>query len=112
MSEFYWIAVVATTVISAARLTRLFVYDEFPPIARPRAWFKVRAESSDWGLIAECGFCASFWVTAAVFVWGLLSHVYGHPPNDLAGHIWWAANGVLAMSYVAASYVARDGDES
>jgi sterol desaturase/sphingolipid hydroxylase (fatty acid hydroxylase superfamily) len=112
-TEFYWVAVVVTTVLSVARLTRLFVYDDFPPIAWVRAQYKVRNEGSDWQLLATCGFCASFWVALVIFFWGWIAGVYeGHTTNDDAGTVWWVFNAIFAIAYVAASYVARDGDES
>lgn len=100
-TEFYWIAVAAVTVLSAARLTRLAVYDDFPPVA----WVRDRYESKapgKWKLLALCGFCASFWVTLAVVLWGWLTDF---------NEVWWIINAVFGASYLAASYVARDGDE-
>lgn len=111
-TEFYWIAVMAVVVLSSARITRLFVYDDFPPIAKPRAWFKVRTEGSDWGLLAKCGFCMSFWVTTAVVILGDLSGVFDRKPVAAwMTPAWWFVFGTLAASYLAASYIARDGDK-
>lgn len=112
MHEFYLIAVVLVTIVSSARLTRLAVYDDLPPVAWVRARFEVRTEGSDWQLLAKCGFCMSFWVTLGVVVWGLLAHVYGHPPNhSIHTQVWWIVNGILAASYLAAMTIARDGDK-
>jgi hypothetical protein len=113
MHMFYLIAAVLVTIISAARITRVLVYDDFPPVAKPRAWFKVRTDS-DWRLIAECGFCMLFWVTLGLVIWALLADVYSHPAPDYSTgtQVWWFVNGVFAASYLAASYIARDGDES
>jgi hypothetical protein len=112
MQEFYLIAVAVVTIVSAARITRLAVYDEFPPVEWLRARYTVRTEGTGWELLAKCGFCMSFWVTAAVIAWGLLAHVYGHPPNhSTATQVWWIANGIFAASYLSAMTIARDGDK-
>lgn len=114
----YWIAIAVVTVIGSARLTRLAVYDDFPPIRWVRNVFLDAMEKgprrSQWQLLALCGYCFSFWATLLVVVWGLLAHVYGHPPNDptLAQTIWYILFGALAASYLAAAFVANDGDGS
>lgn len=112
-TEFYWVAVVITTIISAARLTRLAVYDKFPPVAWFRDKYLDATDGSGWGLLALCGFCMSFWITAVVVIWGLLAGVYD--PFEGTGHdeataVWWIVNGILAASYLAATYIANDGD--
>ncbi len=115
-TEFYWVAVIATTIISAARITRLAVYDKFPPAQWIRDKYLDATDGSGWGLLALCGYCMSFWVTGAVVALGLMAHVYGHPPNDpysdIAFAAWWIVNGIFAMSYLAAAFVANDGDDS
>ena len=113
-TEFYWVAVVATTIISVARLTRLAVYDKFPPVQWVRDKYLDATDGSGWGLLALCGFCMSFWVTLLVVGWGLLAGVYDRTPDEATAEpyaVWWIVNGILAMSYLAASYIARDGDD-
>jgi len=109
--EFYWIAVVATTILSAARLSRLAVIDKFPPVKFLRDRYEAKTDGSDWQWLTICAFCMAPWMMLFTFGTGLLAHVYGHPPNnyDTGYLIWWLFNGWLAMSYLAASYVARDG---
>lgn len=114
-TEFYWVAVVVTTILSTARLTRLAVYDKFPPVQWVRDKYLDATDGSGWGLLALCGYCMSFWVTALVVLWGGAAHVYGHPPNpsgNYASLAWWTVNGIFAMSYLAATYIANDGDDS
>ena len=114
--EFYWVAVVAATIIGAARLTRIAVYDKFPPAQWVRDKYLDATDGSGWALLALCGYCMSFWVTALVVGWGWLSDVYGPPgeaPQDaLRFLVWWVVIGTLAMSYLAAAFVANDGDDS
>jgi hypothetical protein len=106
IDPWYWIAVAAVAVLSSARLTRFLVYDEFPPIMWLRERLKVveveDLAKSRWKLLAVCGFCMSFWVTLAVVTWGYLTDWQT---------AWWLVNGTFAASYLAASYVARDGDK-
>lgn len=113
-TEFYWVAVALVTVISAARLTRLATVDKFPPIKKVRDKYEDRADGTGWDLLTMCGYCFSFWATLLVVLWGWLSGVYGISPfdstDDTAAHIWWFANGVLAASYLAAVFMAHDGD--
>lgn len=115
ITEFYWTAVAVVTIISAARLTRLAVYDKFPPAQWVRNKYLDAVDGSGWALLALCGFCMSFWVTALIIGWGWLSGVYGdglgRPENHTAFLIWWAVNGTLAASYLAATYIANDGDD-
>lgn len=112
--EFYWIAVVATTILSAARLARLAVIDKFPPVKRVREWYETKTDGSDWQWLTMCAFCMAPWVMIFVLGTGLSAGVYGPSPDtfgldNLDFTIWWLFNGWLAMSYLAASYVARDG---
>lgn len=111
-TEFYFVAVVATTILSAARLARLAVIDKFPPVKAVRTWYENKTDGSDWQWLALCVFCFAPWATLLVGAWGWLAGVYGNSPmieGNPSALIWWAFNGWLAMSYLAASYVARDG---
>ena len=116
-TNLYWVAVIATTIISAARLTRLAVYDKFPPVAWVRDKYLDATDGSGWGLLALCGFCMSFWVTAIVVGWGELAGVYVNDLpespsiNDWSYCAWWIINGTFAASYLAATYIAHDGDD-
>lgn len=113
-TEFYWVAVVATTIISVARITRLAVYDKFPPVSWLRDKYLDATDGSGWGLLALCGYCMSFWIALLVIAWGLWSEVYAAPSTyaDAPFAVWWIVNGVFAVSYLAATYIANDGDDS
>lgn len=112
-NEFYWVAVAVVTVVASARLTRLAVYDKFPPTAWIREKYLDATDGSNWQLLGLCGFCASFWVTLFVVLTGWLAGVYD-PSNEawIADEIWWAFTGTLSASYLAATYIANDGDVS
>lgn len=101
-TEFYWIAVAVITIVSSARLTRLLTVDEFPPTKWLRNKYHA-AVGDDWGLLMFCGYCASFWITAGIALWGWAVD-FDEP--------WFLVNGILAASYLAAMTMARDGDEA
>lgn len=53
--------------LAAARLTRLVVVDDFPPVKRARDWFLERVgEESTLGDLIGCPWCAGWWISAAV----------------------------------------------
>lgn len=99
---FYWIAVAAVAITSSARLTRLATYDHLPPVKWLRNKYADLTDGSDWQLLAFCGYCASFWITAAVALWGYFTDF--HEP-------WWVINGIFGASYLAAILMAHDGDD-
>jgi len=71
------------------RITRLIVRDDFPPVARPRAWIADRGP--EWlGELVTCPWCASGWiamgaVAAAAWTVGLPAPVLCWPA------VWGAA---------------------
>ena len=103
--EFYWIAVAVVVISSSARLTHLVTYDDFPPIKRLRDAFTDFTDKSprlqEWQIVAYCGYCASFWMTMFVVMWGRFANW---------DSIWWLANGTLGASYLAAILMANDGE--
>lgn len=114
-TEFYWVAVIVTTILSAARLARLAVIDKFPPVKAVRDWYEEKTDGSGWQWLTMCAFCFAPWVTIFVLSTGLLAGVYDSTPSGYGDNTfvaWWLFNGWLAMSYLAASYVARDGATS
>jgi hypothetical protein len=114
-TEFYWLAVVVTTIVSASRLTRLATWDKFPPVVWLRDKYADATDGGGWQLLAFCGYCASFWITALVVAWGWQSGVYSDFGNadapPVATQVWWVINGIFAASYLAAILMVHDGDE-
>lgn len=104
--EFYWIAVAAVSITSAARLTRLATWDEFPPVAWLRNSFAEWTDKTDrrrgWQVLAFCGYCFSFWAMLAVVLAGHYSDWH---------EAWWIINSILGGSYLAAILMAHDGDD-
>jgi hypothetical protein len=103
MSTFQWIAVAAVIVISSARLSRVGVFDGFPPVKWVRDkvfdWTDKTDRRRGWQAITWCAYCFSFWPTLVVILSGYYSN--WHPA-------WWIVNGSLAASYLAAIFVILD----
>lgn len=120
--EFYWIAVALITVISTARITRLLTFDHLPPVERARyaivEWTEKRKSTTGYGLLVICGYCMSFWVALVIIAWaditGVLdgAPVWGHTDDTLNRPAWFMVNGTFAAAYLAAVFMARDGDDS
>lgn len=111
-TEFYWVAVVLTTVISASRLTRLATVDKFPPVRAVREWYEDKTDGSDWQWLTLCGYCFSFWAVLVVVAAGLLCGVYDSSPSSYGDNAyvgWWVFNGIFAMTYLAGVFMAYDG---
>lgn len=111
-AEFYWLAVAIVTIISSARLTRLATFDKFPPIQWARDKYADVTDGTGWQLVAFCGYCFSFWATTLVVLTAGACGVF--EPSDEMGlpeTAWWTVNSILAGSYLAAVFMAHDGDE-
>jgi hypothetical protein len=107
MTDFEWVAAFVFASLSSARLTRLVVWDSYPPVARLRAWWDSKTEDSEWNLLLHCGYCFGAWASLAIFGWFTIDLV-------LDGHVhwsWWAFNGWLSVAYLAAIIMAYDGEE-
>lgn len=93
------LAAALTCTLAVARLARLVAEDEWPPSAWLRnTWIRALNRSAWAGLIV-CPFCVAPYIAAADIAWAVLGDL--HPT-------WWAFNGWLACSYLAAMIVARD----
>lgn len=112
-TEFYWVAVVVTTIISASRFTRLATVDKFPPVKAIRDWYEDKTDGSGWQWLTLCGYCFSFWAVLPIVVLGLLAGVYDDPASigGLWSRVWWIVNGIFAMTYLAGVFMAYDGSD-
>lgn len=92
------IAAFVVGVIATARLTRLVVDDDWPPIKWLREKYVMNV-SYDWSLLVECPFCVSpyFALPNLLVAWW----------SDLAW-FWWIPNLWLAGAYLAAILNVRD----
>lgn len=92
-----WALVVG--IIAVARLSRLVVFDDFPPMKWARLRWHVAMNENGWEKLVDCAFCAAPYLAAADMGWAYLSDLHW---------TWWVFNLWLAASYVAAMIVARD----
>lgn len=98
------IAAVVVGSLGAARITRLFVADHWPPIEALRnAWdtWTAAERRQGWTILLHCPWCLSPWVVLVVgglAVW-----------SDLAWW-WWAGVGWFALAYVAGWLTYHDED--
>lgn len=103
--DVHFIAVVSvlTAIIGVGRLTRVIVYDDFPPAV----WFRIKwdtiTKDGPWSKLVHCWWCASFWVALLCFGWWVAGMYV-----PWIGWGWWAFWGSLAISYVATMVIVRD----
>lgn len=106
-TEFLWVAIALTTIVSSARLTRVVTFDVFPPTRWLRnAWGDLMDRASltrGYAILLSCQWCFSFWATLGVVLWGYYSDW---------DEVWWIVNGSLAASYLAAIFMTNDTDDS
>lgn len=102
MSNFEWVAVAIVTIVSSARITRLVVWDSYPPSVWLRSKWDALTKDGDWSLLAHCGYCFGMYAAGFTVLTGYFSD--WHP-------IWWIFNGWLTASYGAAIVMSYDGDD-
>lgn len=102
MSNFEWVAVAVVSVLGTARLTRLVVWDKYPPSMWLRTKWDEVTNDGPWSVLVHCGYCFGMWAGLFTVLTGYLSDWH---------EVWWLFNGWLATSYLAATYLAFDGDD-
>ena len=99
------VAVLAIIVglFGVGRLTRVVVYDDFPPAV----WWRIKwaeiTNDGPWKKLFTCWWCLSFWVALVCIGWFLLIDI--HPIFQFS---WWIFWGALALSYAATMIIVRD----
>lgn len=93
-------------IVGVARVTRVVVYDSFPPAVWARAKWTAWTDGTGWEKLLVCWWCFSVWVAAAAVGW----YVAGLFIDWImvAWYIFW---GIMALAYVAPMLIVRDGDE-
>jgi hypothetical protein len=94
---------IITAVFGVGRLTRVIVYDDFPPAV----WWRIRwskwTHDSAWTKLFTCYWCLSPWIMLACLAWWYVGlYVLW---ITIA---WWIFWGWLALSYIAAIIIAHD----
>lgn len=96
-------------IVASARITRLMIFDHYPPVVWVRITWDKYTGSSPWNLLLHCGYCLAPWVTLAVGALAVWQLNIGW--STVASHWWWSAATWLAASYAASIVVAYDGDD-
>lgn len=95
----YWLAAVVVAVVGTARLTRLLVFDTYPPSAWVRARWDAITHDGPWSVLVHCGYCAAPWIGVITLAWGWASGLHWS---------WWLFYGFLTLAYLSATYVSWD----
>jgi hypothetical protein len=118
VSNFEWVAASVLCVIASARITRLIVFDVWPPVLWFRnkwdEWTGYRDSKGElttdeegnvlgkWTPLVHCGYCAGMYVAPVVVLSGWLSEWHT---------AWWIVCGTLSAAYAGAVFVAFDGED-
>lgn len=124
-------AAVLLAVVATGRITRLWIYDKWPPVAWLRERFLEWAEQTrhtpalpatptsqvplagyedltwraGWVPLVKCPFCVAPYFALASVAWALAS---GLDTVHFWGVAWWTGHAWLTVSYLAAMLVVRD----
>lgn len=102
MSNFEMVAAFIFAIGATARLTRLLVFDHFPPSVWLRDRYSALTNDGPWSVLMECGYCVAVWASAAVVASGYFTDFHW---------VWWLVTGWLTVAYLGAVFVAYDGDD-
>jgi len=102
MSNFEWVAVAVLSVVTTARITRLIVWDKYPPSVWVRTTWDRWTETSKWNELVHCGYCAGMYVSPVVVLSGWLSGWHT---------AWWIVCGCFTAAYLGAILMAFDGED-
>lgn len=112
MTEVTWetlpltLLTIITAIVGVARLTRVVVYDDFPPAVWWRDTWTRWTDGSGWTDLFRCWWCLSFWVAAMCVGWYVAAlHV------TWLGWAWWVFWGTFALAYLAPMLIVRDGQD-
>lgn len=93
---------VLVALFGTARLTRIAVYDDYPPSEWVREQVLVRV-GDRWGKIATCIWCGQPYVVAICLAWAYFSDMHWS---------WWAFWAWMALSQAGSMVLAYDEPES
>jgi hypothetical protein len=80
--------------LTAYRLTRLIVVDEWPPVARPREAWSARHPGAWTTYLWNCPFCLSVWTSALIVG---LTTIWVDLPAPV---LWWGGTaGAVSVAY-------------
>lgn len=97
-----YVAAFLVGTLAVGRVTRLVVFDSWPPVAFIRRKWDAFTNTSDWNLLLHCQYCLAPYFAAADVGWAYLADLHWS---------WWFVNLIFAASYTAAMVVTWDGDD-
>lgn len=97
----YYALALVTLVLSAARITRLLVADEFPPSIWLRMRWDTVTKDGKWALLLHCPWCMGPYISGLIALWAYLSNLHW---------TWWVFNAFFALGYVTSWIVFHDED--
>lgn len=92
-------------IFGSARLTRLLIFDVYPPAAWLRTKWDDKTHQSDWNNLMHCAYCLAPWIVLVNGLLGWWAYETGWAT------LWACINFWLASAYLAAMAVAYDGDD-
>jgi len=103
-----YIVAVLVAIVGVGRLSRVIVYDAFPPVAKLRLmWVNATVnrdgEDGPWTPLLTCFWCFTPWLMLFAMGW----FAVGLAVPFLAW-AWWIFWGWLALSYLSSMLIARD----
>jgi hypothetical protein len=101
---FVAILAILTGVTGVARLTRIVVYDDYPPAMWWRDTWGEITKHGPWEKLFTCWWCLAPWIALVAILWWMFL-IPLHPAWMFA---WWAWWGMLAAGYVATMIIVRD----
>ena len=101
-----WLLLTAAllSVLAVGRVTRLAVYDKYPPAMWVRQKY-TDAVPDEWAGLVTCPFCFAPWAQLASLLWAWLG---GIDPDTWSGGLWWLTHLWFALAYAASMVVVRD----
>lgn len=97
---------IAVAVLGVARLTRVAVYDDFPPAVWIRDRWVGLTDGTGWQQLALCWWCLAFWVALLCIAWWIAAIFV-----VWIAWSWWIFWGALALGYLAPMVIVRDTPE-
>ena len=109
MNHFEQVLALIVWTIASARITRLVIFDHYPPMVWLRITWDRYTGNSSWNLLLHCGYCLAPWVALVAGALGCWS--LGIEFSTLVDHWWLAVCVWLSVAYLAAITVAYDGED-
>lgn len=94
---------ILVAVLGVGRLTRVIVYDDFPPAVWWRIKWSEWTHDGPWTKLFLCWWCLSFWVSLVCIGWYIVGYYV-----PWVAWTWWVFWGALAISYAAVMVIVRD----